>query len=142
MLTIFSQNKILFLTSILVSTCEYLNIKNLQKQRMSFDLQKNAPPFYCDSLIFNCLYIIKHSKKLECFLFFKFSVLRIGECVWKMERAIKEPKISVWQFLGNTSFILKTTKNSFSKWKNKTLTIFAQFKTRYTATRPNSIKLD
>ena len=76
------------------------------------------------------------------FFVFKFSVLRIGECVWKMERAIKEPKISVWQFLGNTSFILKTTKNSFSKWKNKTLTIFAQFKTRYTATRPNSIKLD
>ncbi len=53
------------------------------------------------------------------FFVFKFSVLRIGECVWKMERAIKEPKISVWQFLGNTSFILKTTKNSFSKWKNK-----------------------
>ena len=46
MLTIFSQNKTLFLTSILVSPCEYLNIKDLQKQRMSFDSQKNAPPFF------------------------------------------------------------------------------------------------
>ena len=44
--TIFACFKTLFFASILVSSCECLVIKDLQKRRISFDSHKYAPPFF------------------------------------------------------------------------------------------------
>ena len=45
--TIFVCFKTLFFALIPVSLCECLVIKELQKQRISFDSHKYAPPFFC-----------------------------------------------------------------------------------------------
>lgn len=45
--TIFACFKTLFLSQILVSPCECLVIKDLQKWRISFDSHKYAPPLFC-----------------------------------------------------------------------------------------------
>ena len=72
--TIFACFKTLFFALIPVSPCECLVIKELQKQRISFDSHKYPPPFFCLYAVwwhairlFSCLVLKLNCKDLSLF---------------------------------------------------------------------------